>query len=78
MPALTLPRTTEYATFGCCTYREQCETFQATGIEAEEPLGDLCEEGFVDLLPPIFLGLADCPGCGGPAEVLEVLVAVNT
>ena len=63
-----------YATFGCKTYHEQCETLQATGVESEEPLGDVCEAGFVDLLPPLCIELPVCPGCGGPTEVLETLV----
>jgi hypothetical protein len=62
-----------YGTFGCVTYREQCEAFQATGIEADEPLGDVCEAGFVADLPPIGADLQPCPGCGGPSELTELL-----
>jgi hypothetical protein len=42
-----------YATLTCVTYREQCDMLERTGIEAEEPLGDVCEAGFVDILPAL-------------------------
>jgi hypothetical protein len=67
-----------YAMFGCRTYREQCEAFQTTGVEAGESLGDICEAGFVDLLPSLGDHLLPCPGCGGPSELLEVLVPVTS
>jgi hypothetical protein len=63
----------DIATFGCVTYREQCEVFQATGVEADEPLGDNCEHGFVSFLPFLWDELEPCPGCGGPSELLELL-----
>lgn len=65
-----------YATFGCTTYRVQCETFQAAGVEAEEPLGDDCEAGFVHFLPEWGYELVPCLGCGGPSELLEVFAPV--
>lgn len=65
-----------FATFGCTTYREQCELFAAWGIEADEPLGDVCEAGFTASLPHLSLELQPCPGCGGKSELLDVLEPV--
>src|SRR5436305_2090179 len=59
----------DLARYGCVTFRQQCETLRATGVEADEPLGDDCEAGFIDGLPPMIWELPECPGCGGPAEV---------
>jgi hypothetical protein len=77
MPDLTVDQE-QFARFACKTFREQCETLRATGVESEEPLGDVCEAGFVDLLPPICIELPACPGCGGPSEVQEALTTTRS
>lgn len=65
-------------TFACKAFRARCETLEATGIGADEPLGDVREAGFVDLLPALGLKLPECPGCSGPTEVQDALIAARS
>jgi hypothetical protein len=65
-----------YAKFSCVTFWEQVRVLRETGIEADEPLGDLCEIGHVDLLPVLGCELPECPGCNGPMQLVEVLQPV--